>query len=600
MGDSTGFVSQFRLILRDDPLLALALSAALFAFATTPIAFAVLGRMEWFRARRGRVLQRPEFASIVAAMVLVMGIPAIFALLALKSRHYDESRYEFDPNQTISVLDQGRQYRTLKEADEAVRVERQRLEAARQSLVESVKSLDESMLALRAAASLHPATYQTLPKVLDSVAVIHKQIGLDAPQQLLDELAPPADLPPTPAYAMIPPGSIPPAWTGSVTPPAPANAGPPRGGIGTAAAQAELATVPPPQRAVAAMLPLDDIEPGWVVGEMGGKHLETFNAENLYEKIDGRAESFIQYDVVGMAYTYFHPEGDDSTEAQLYIFELASPLKAFGKYSSEKPPEAEAVALGDDGYISAGSVFFYSGPYYTQVVLNTEDEKLAAFALEVARTVARRQNPATAEPAPLAGAGGSSPPAAIASETVTESPTPTAPATTAEPAPAETAANAPPTPAQLFKLLPAQPTRSGETYASQDVFGYAFLSDVFLADYKKDDDTYWQGFLRPFSSPEAAAEVLDQYLAAVKEYGGEVEDIKAEGADRMAVCSLYGLYDAVFIKGNTLAGANGSTDREAVVEFSLAFARSLPDSVPSLDVGKADSQAASSTDEEGS
>ena len=44
----------------DDPLMALAIAAALVAFATTPLAFAVLGRLEWFKARRGRTMQRPD------------------------------------------------------------------------------------------------------------------------------------------------------------------------------------------------------------------------------------------------------------------------------------------------------------------------------------------------------------------------------------------------------------------------------------------------------------------------------------------------------------------------------------------------------------
>ena len=66
-----------------------------------------LGRLDWFKARRGRIMQRPEFSSIVAGMMLVMAIPAIFAALVLKSRSFDRNRYEFDPNRTWSVLEQG-------------------------------------------------------------------------------------------------------------------------------------------------------------------------------------------------------------------------------------------------------------------------------------------------------------------------------------------------------------------------------------------------------------------------------------------------------------------------------------------------------------
>src|SRR3954452_18565959 len=111
----------------NDPLMTLAIAAALIALATTPIAFAVLGRMQWFKARRGRTMQRPSFVSLVVAMMLVLGIPAIFLALVIKSQYFDKNRYEFDPNKTWSVLEQGRGYRDLKEADKAVADEMERL-----------------------------------------------------------------------------------------------------------------------------------------------------------------------------------------------------------------------------------------------------------------------------------------------------------------------------------------------------------------------------------------------------------------------------------------------------------------------------------------
>src|SRR5271166_3067411 len=117
MMNVTGLWAKYSNELRDDPLLVLALTAALFALASTPIAFAVLGRMQWFKARRGRVLQRPAFSSIGIGMVLVMAIPAFFAALVLKSRSFDKNRYEFDPNRTWSVLEQGRGLKDVEEAD---------------------------------------------------------------------------------------------------------------------------------------------------------------------------------------------------------------------------------------------------------------------------------------------------------------------------------------------------------------------------------------------------------------------------------------------------------------------------------------------------
>src|SRR5262249_26227707 len=141
--DDKAALTRLREFFEADPLLAVAFAAALVAFATTPVAFAVLGRLNWFQARRGRTLQTPSFASVVVGMMLVMGIPAIFSALALKSRYFDKDRYEFDPNRTWSVLEQGRGLHDVREADEAVRREMARLSEERKNLVDNVKKLDE-------------------------------------------------------------------------------------------------------------------------------------------------------------------------------------------------------------------------------------------------------------------------------------------------------------------------------------------------------------------------------------------------------------------------------------------------------------------------
>ena len=399
----TGLWAKYAGELAEDPLLVVALTAALVAFATTPIAFAILGRSAWFKARRGRVMQRPEFSSIVAGMMLVMAIPAIFSALVLKSRSFDKNRYEFDPNKTWSVLEQGRGFKSVEEADAAVKLEMGRLSLERKNLVENVKKLDESMLALRAAAGTSPAVAQAFPAVLQSLAGVRKSVGVDGPQQLQDFTAPPAELR---NLAAGMPAAVPPAAAsavpGSLAVPTPAPAVSPRNGLATAQVAAELAAVPEPQKAIAAMVPLTDLPPGWTAGKSGEKYIETFNADNLYEKIDGRAESFLQYGVKGMAYTFYHPAGDASNEIQLYIFEMADPLKALGKYGSEKPDEAKTIAVGTEGYTTAGSTLFYAGKYYTQIVSTQDDPKFAAFALELARRVAASQKPGGKSPAPEA------------------------------------------------------------------------------------------------------------------------------------------------------------------------------------------------------
>ena len=297
------------------------------------------------------------------------------------------------------------------------------------------------------------------------------------------------------------------------------------------------------------MLPLAGLPPEWTVGKPGDRHLESFNADNLYEKIDGRAESFIQYGVKGMAYTFYHPTGDPSSELQLYVFEMADSLKALGKYGSEKPEEFQPVAVGDAGYTSAGSLLFYAGRYYTQIVSTKDDPKFAAFALELAKRVVSLQNGGAA------GAPTGGPPAS----TATAAAAPPSPAAVTNPA------LAPPKPeakevsaATFFNLLPAQGRDGDPKYVAQDVFGYSFLSDVFMADYKE-KDVSWQGFLRPYRDVQEAKSVLEKYVSGVKKDGAEVKTLKADGAEEMVMSNNIGLIDVVFRKGNCVAGANGAT-----------------------------------------
>jgi hypothetical protein len=560
--------SQYRDELFSDPFLVLALSAALVALATTPIAFAVLGRLEWFKARRGRVMMRPAFSSIVVGMILVMGIPAIFAAMVLKSRSFDKNRYEFDPNKTWSVLEQGREYDNLKTANDAVRLEMERLALERKNLVNTVKKLDESMLALRSVAGTSVAVSQRFPSVLQSLAGVRKSVGLDGPQQLLDYTAPPVDLR---AMAANAPAVAAPAMAAPATAPVAAVAPAPANGLGAAEVAAELAAVPEPQRALAAMLPLSELPPGWTVGKSGEHYVESFNADNLYEKIDGRAESFLQYGVKGMAYTFYHPTGDASNELQVYIFEMPDTLKAMGKYGSEKPDEATPATIGDQGYTSAGSTLFYAGKYYTQIVSTADDPKFAAFAQELAKRVVARQKPGGTQvfasaPAPAA------PPTGTAPKPTT---TPAETSAPAKPAAAEVS------PATLFAFLPAQKRDGDPKYVAQDVFGYSFLSDVFMADYK-DGDVTWQGFLRPYKDAKEAKEVFEKYIAGVKKDGAEVKTMSTDGADEMVLSNNIGLADFVFRKGNTLAGANGATSPAAAEAFARALAKSLPATVPTI------------------
>jgi hypothetical protein len=539
-------LDSLRETLADDPLLTLGVIAAAVAFALAPLAMAVVAANGWFQARRGRKIQKPHFSSIVIATILVMAVPAILLALLIKSRSFDRNRYEFDPNRTISVLDEGRRFQSQKlleslyKADEGIRAERDELDKGRKLLANGLRELDQAMLAAaKDAGPTAPTLWPRFEKILASVADARQWAGVDAPQQLIDLTARPVEMRSV-DLAGAPPAQ--PAAPIAATIPVPTNTSP--------AIEAALAKTPPDQRRIAALLPLASLPIGWSLSARADDPpFESFNAANLYEKINGRAESFIQFSVKGMACAAYHNAADPNTEVQFYLFEMGDPFKALGKFGSEKPDEAKVIDLGAEGYTSGGSVYFYADRYYAIVEVGEDNPKLTEFAIDLARRVARQIMP----------------------------PTETQPAA----APAPTPAAQPATPQAMFALLPLEPAKSAPKYVAQDVFGYSFLSDVFLADYQSYGGAF-QGFLRPYPSPEAARQAFDDYLAAVKKDGGEIKPIDAPGAERAVLCSNIGLYDAVFLKGNALAGANGATTERPAIEFAKKFAQSLPNQVPIL------------------
>ncbi|WP_152053574.1 DUF6599 family protein [Tautonia marina] len=553
-----------------DPLRGLAALACVIALATTPIAFAVLGRTEYLHTRRGRVYRKPEWWSVVCGMALVMGVPGIILVLLVKSQYFDEDRYAFDPNRSWSVAEQGRQFRNAEQLAAAAEQEYERLQNERRLISDGIKALDQAMITLRSAAAVAPPTAEAMPEVLERLAIIRKAVGVDAPQQLLDETAPPIEIarsgtPNFPYPFMMPPGAD---WN-AMTSGAPAAAAPPGPGLTPAEREAELAQVPDEQRSLAALLPLSNLPEGWEIGDSGGRALESFNAGNLYEKIDGRAESFVQYDVVGMAYTFYHPEGNPANEVQLYIFEMDSPLKALGKYGTEKPEEADPLQLGSAGYASGASVFFHAKSYYVQVVPTSESDEFREFALAIARRISNDILPGSA-PEPEAEGD-----TAIASADPEEMPD-------AEAASSETE-EADPT--ALFALLPDGPGRSNEQYLAQDAFGYAFLSDVFMAAYAEGDLT-WQAFIRPYATPERAQEIFDLYRADAESFDAKITEVETEVADAMFIAENFGLIEIIFRKGNAVGGLNDSTDLNAAQAFIDGFAASLPETVPHFDEGE--------------
>ena len=327
------------------------------------------------------------------------------------------------------------------------------------------------MLALRAVAGQSPAVAQTLPDVLQRLAGVRQAVGVDAPQQLMDFTAPPAG----PRRRRRRPSAVAPAPAvgGAERRPGGPGRRPDPGRGRRRAGRRARAAAPAGRDAPAG-------RPARRAGRSASRGAGTWRRSTprtCSRRSTAAPRASSSTTCAGWPTPTTTRPATSRTSVQVYIFEMGSPLKALGKYGSEKPDEVEALPIGTEGYTLGRQHPVLRGP-----VLHPDR-------LDEGRPEVRRLRPGAGQadrrPAEARGADG------LAS------------AAAAEPA------AGPATPEALFALLPAGPSRPAPKYVAQDVFGYSFLSDVFMADYQEGDVT-WQGFLRPYPDADAAQKVFEQ------------------------------------------------------------------------------------------
>lgn len=138
--------------------------------------------------------------------------------------------------------------------------------------------------------------------------------------------------------------------------------------------------------------PLPSVSPGgWKRGE-----IERYSPDTLFEKIDGKAEAYLAYDVAGLrSASYSAPDSDDLW-VDVYLYDMGEPLRALGIYRAERTGTEPPAAIGDEACAPGGAVFVRRGRFYLQVLPSTDGA--AAEAAAIAKAAADAL-PAGGEPA---------------------------------------------------------------------------------------------------------------------------------------------------------------------------------------------------------
>jgi hypothetical protein len=248
---------------------------------------------------------------------------------------------------------------------------------------------------------------------------------------------------------------------------------------------------------------------------------ETFDAENLSDKIDGKADLYLTSGFVRLQCRRFARTGDPDSWIEVFAYDMGNVRQAFAVHSGQRREQSKDLDLGSFAYRTADALFFVHGKYYVEIVGSKATRELADDMEAFARRFAART--ATEE------------------ESIPE-----------------------------LALLPRANRIEGSVilYLSNG-FGYDGFSSLFAANYWT-DGVEQTAFFAVRGTDAGSANLASAYAEFLLANGGEEQStlIAVPGA---RVVSLFGTYEVFFTHAGVLAGVHQAENREAAEKLAVAL-----------------------------
>jgi len=259
-------------------------------------------------------------------------------------------------------------------------------------------------------------------------------------------------------------------------------------------------------------------------------HVPNFGLPNLYYieptvLINGRAEYYLAYDVIGMTFASFHKSTDDSSFINLLIYDMGTPTNAFGVFSGERPLEATRLKLGRDAYRMGANHYIFQGQYYIQIIVADSTDELQQVCMDLA-------------------------------EKVTDIFQDSGQAVWG-----------------LMALPKTNRVPQSVQYFLVDALGLDFMRNTYTAKYYKGKSIV-SIFLSQQDSPESARKTITKFKEHANLYGKGVDILSADGIELVS-CDMDGSYDVGFQKGRLVAGVTEVKNKRLAVEATIDLWKQL-------------------------
>ncbi len=232
--------------------------------------------------------------------------------------------------------------------------------------------------------------------------------------------------------------------------------------------------------------------------------IEHYNVAALYNKINGRSELYMAYDVLGLSWVSFVQESNSDNFLDLFVYDMRTPKSGFGIYSVEREPGQTAASFGRMSYQTGSNFYFWQGKYYGYVNASRQDDANTA----AAQAILTGLMPRLVDTGEAVDGLDWLPSEGLIQDTV-----------------------------QYFKV---------------DAMSLDFLDDTFAGMYQHGDAKV-RGFVSRRASEEEAAGIQTSFGQYSKDYANGAEPITVDGVEAI-MADWGGVFDAAFHIGSTFAG----------------------------------------------
>ncbi len=262
---------------------------------------------------------------------------------------------------------------------------------------------------------------------------------------------------------------------------------------------------------------------GWEMAEESAEYFP----ESLYEYLNGGAPQYLSFGFQKLINTRYVYQGDDLRSVTLDLFEMQSPLGAYGIYSSGRPRTASVHDWGVEGYRSGTIAAAWNGNEYVHGSADENDPVLIEL---LDRVIAHAVGAVPGEP---------------------QMP-------------------------WMVKVLPsADRIPFSDRYVGKDLLGHSFLPGGVLAEYNLGEGAEGLLFVSDLIAPPKAKKAFDRLFEYESERGKVVGQSAIEGT-RLRWVEDPGLGQGAFAQFDRFViGLWGSPDTPAVRTLLTELIRNL-------------------------